>query len=1296
MNDAVNRTYAQRLGEAEKSMNESIQRLEDGARRDDPNLREEICHLRDKVAELELYGAPAVEAIYEIRNSTDVGKETEDEVSEGSHTDLTRCQQNEILSALRNTGTQCDTDDFQESPHNSEALKDCTVKFAPEKHVPDIAEKRMDSIKPTIKEEIIAGDGNVARIARALIEEIRAPQSCHDRTATTQVVHELLETYKEQARNVPRLYILHVGVNDILRGEQPDAIVERLRMKWTNRKASLAICSVPESDRRGKRIHAATMLLNARLKQLCKSIKARFIDLSRAMTSKGAMQKDGLQYGEESIRVVTERLGAVASRFLVLRRRDKDLRLKTQVKGHQPPLSNQSEYILQPQSEQLAQVPTFPEIGVEDGHARQRKLSNVNSENGSTCIPGVTPFPWLRPPPGRHDAAGGCANGESHSPPTIGGNAVLKATDGEEVWAYYGFGKGKHDCVRNDVQSVDRSHSVLLMGDFDGHLVELDRREDKNGQMLRQLEKSVKENTHEWLSNRLQKIVVDDNGELSVGSDHSTILLHFGAIQRHRSRPKRALTFRLREGDIEAVCQDFEESEQRMNAATYEEYATERRQAVAKRSVARSAQGKIRLAPWWDAEIGRAIRYRQDENREHRQALKSFGKGSETLQLWEEYQRRKALTQAITYERAEKKVGEKFWRYIGSHDGKDSSPQLVDPDNGKGMRDEIPHLEDAPQSTTADQNATVVGRVQVERAQARLNGSTAQGLDGISAKVLKGLGPDAREHLAHLFSRICCGDDPIPSDWRRGRVSFIPKTGGYKQLLHDYRPLTVTPVAYSVFATIINGRITQCAEESGILTEWQNGFRRGRRLEDNLFTLTQCIAIARREKRAMITCFLDIAKAYDCIPHTMLLKILKQLNMPETWMTLIQRLYDKKCFEKGLRQGCLLSPTLYMLYASSMERALEKTAIGFSLTHLQHGEVITWRLHGLAYADDLVLMADSVGDMRKLLATCETEADQLQLRFNAHKSATVIFSREEESIEPFILQGAAIPVCTKYRHLGLTLSATENYLAEYHQNLRTSSVRKRNILRRRCLWSCDQYVVTRELWKAVAAPGLTFGNSVISIPSELREYLERRQRDVGRQALGCHGQVATELARGASSKLEYYARLRHMDEDRWARRLFIYIHLKNIHSTWRNRVTHIGTKFGAFCMSDEPQAEKYWVRKVRTQIKAVERERWTLGMQQHTSMHLYASFKTEIAPITFCRNTLGSHLLIEAHGGALRTRHACGGDEETTEHLLLTCQRLLPAPIGDSRIEQALGFTNEHDHVARSKQRLEAWWKVRR
>ncbi|KAM7313276.1 hypothetical protein ISCGN_003151 [Ixodes scapularis] len=78
---------------------------------------------------------------------------------------------------------------------------------------------------------------------------------------------------------------------------------------------------------------------------------------------------------------------------------------------------------------------------------------------------------------------------------------------------------------------------------------------------------------------------------------------------------------------------------------------------------------------------------------------------------------------------------------------------------------------------------------------------------------------------------------------------------------------------------------------------------------------------------------------------------------------------------------------------------------------------------------------------------------------------------------------------------------------------------------------------------------------------------------------------------------------------------------------------------------------------------------------------------TSDCPACFCGNTLGSRLLVEARGGALRTRlyqqkydcnvtdttcSVCGACEETIEHLLIACKALLPVPIVGSRIEQAL------------------------
>ncbi|KAG0444180.1 hypothetical protein HPB47_014078 [Ixodes persulcatus] len=143
------------------------------------------------------------------------------------------------------------------------------------------------------REVIFAGDSNVARIATTLHDEVRDPKRLEillNRKATVDVIHQLIDTYEEQARTVPRMYILHIGVNDILQGENPDSIVNRLQTRWSKRKSALAICSVPEIGSRGKGLQAATMLLNAKLKRLCKVIRAKFIDLSHVMTER-AMEK---------------------------------------------------------------------------------------------------------------------------------------------------------------------------------------------------------------------------------------------------------------------------------------------------------------------------------------------------------------------------------------------------------------------------------------------------------------------------------------------------------------------------------------------------------------------------------------------------------------------------------------------------------------------------------------------------------------------------------------------------------------------------------------------------------------------------------------------------------------------------------------------------------------------------------------------------------------------------------------------------------------------------------------------
>ncbi|KAG0411649.1 hypothetical protein HPB47_011253 [Ixodes persulcatus] len=115
----------------------------------------------------------------------------------------------------------------------------------------------------------------------------------------------------------------------------------------------------------------------------------------------------------------------------------------------------------------------------------------------------------------------------------------------------------------------------------------------------------------------------------------------------------------------------------------------------------------------------------------------------------------------------------------------------------------------------------------------------------------------------------------------------------------------------------------------------------------------------------------------------------------------------------------------------------------------------------------------------------------------------------------------------------------------------------------------------KELWKAVHVPGLTFANEIVCASADTRAWIERRQRNVGRQALNCHGNVAIEAiqkdigwstfeALEASSKLAYQGRLLHMDRHRWARRVFDYISVNCVQTQWTKRVNQLRKKYGFF------------------------------------------------------------------------------------------------------------------------------------
>ena len=142
---------------------------------------------------------------------------------------------------------------------------------------------------------------------------------------------------------------------------------------------------------------------------------------------------------------------------------------------------------------------------------------------------------------------------------------------------------------------------------------------------------------------------------------------------------------------------------------------------------------------------------------------------------------------------------------------------------------------------------------------------------------------------------------------------------------------------------------------------------------------------AREFQKNIYFCLIDYAKAFDCVDHNKLWKILKEMGIPDNLTCLLRNLYaDQEAavrtghgttdwfqIGKGLPQGCILSPCLFNFYAEYIMR-------NAGLEEIQAGIKIAGRnLNNLRYADDITLMAESEEELKSLLMKVKEESEKV-------------------------------------------------------------------------------------------------------------------------------------------------------------------------------------------------------------------------------------------------------------------------------------------------------------------------------
>ena len=159
----------------------------------------------------------------------------------------------------------------------------------------------------------------------------------------------------------------------------------------------------------------------------------------------------------------------------------------------------------------------------------------------------------------------------------------------------------------------------------------------------------------------------------------------------------------------------------------------------------------------------------------------------------------------------------------------------------------------------------------------------------------------------------------------------------------------------------------------------------GRRTRDQIANICWIIKKAKEFQKNIYLFFIDYAKAFDCVDHSKLWKILKEMGIPDHLTWLLRNLYagqeatvrtghgttDWFQIEKGVSQGCILSPCLFNLYAESIIR-------NAGLEEAQAGIKIAMRnINNLRYADNTTLMAESEEKLKSFLMKMKEEMKKL-------------------------------------------------------------------------------------------------------------------------------------------------------------------------------------------------------------------------------------------------------------------------------------------------------------------------------
>ena len=356
-------------------------------------------------------------------------------------------------------------------------------------------------------------------------------------------------------------------------------------------------------------------------------------------------------------------------------------------------------------------------------------------------------------------------------------------------------------------------------------------------------------------------------------------------------------------------------------------------------------------------------------------------------------------------------------------------------------------------------------REELDQAIEDLRINKAGGPDGLIMELIKDLDPTNRTKLLQLYNEIYAGEK-IPDHFNEALVVQLYKPGKTPELYSSYRPIALLNVTYKILAKILQNRLREALDDR--IVDYQYGYRRGRSTAEPIFIARRIQELAERSGQQLYILALDYSKAFDSIPQDKLLESLRRMGASTKQIALVKAIYQNPRFRikiaegisdefvqaTGIRQGCPLSPYLYIIATSCLMRDL-LTDYSPTPDSLPDGAVYPT----LLFADDTLLLTRTAKQMSTLLSLTIDHSLPYNLHLNKAKCQLLITN--DLGCRVHFPDGEEVIKHQTIRYLGAIFSATLDVGMIVRQKITEANSTMRQL---KYLWADTQVSIP---WKLV-------------------------------------------------------------------------------------------------------------------------------------------------------------------------------------------------------------------------------------